>query len=354
MRTRRPYAAGTLSHSKATGPDLQYLRRPRCSRQARALIALLVGSAAGLLPVAGQAQSDGERASSYRAPSDRAFANQAVTGWAPSAWPKLRGGESVASQSDAAADGGASTVRDLLQLAERDLASGRTDAAIDRLERLAREFPETAEAKTAKDRLLTYYRNLHRHGQPAATPDSAPQPPVAAPAAPSALPRATPRARKGGDDFKSAVGDRIFFGPGDTRIDARQRTVLQAQADWLKAHPETIVRLAGYAADPGPRDLNDLVSLQRAEAVREILVQEGVSSERIEIRAFGNSEPIARCGPELTALPVEPCASQNRRVVSEIVWTNGDLLRRRLSNNAVAPGGDPQPPPVTPARSSQR
>jgi peptidoglycan-associated lipoprotein len=262
--------------------------------------------------------------------------------------------------------------RNMLRQAETDMAAGRTEMGYQGLEKLIERHPHTPEADLAKDRLVEHFRTA-RQTQSArqqtverAAPEAAPLPaalqppirvvppaivpppprPVAQPA-PAVQPlhpqdSPAPKAaslRRGGDDFKQSVGDRIFFDTATARIDSRQRSVLQAQAAWLKERPETVVKLEGHADEPGTRELNFLVARERAEAVRSVLIKEGVAAERIEITAVGNDQPVARCAAA-AGVPTSPiadaCAGQNRRVVTVVEWAGAEP-RRRLSIGAGAP-----------------
>ena len=112
--------------------------------------------------------------------------------------------------------------------------------------------------------------------------------------------------------FIADVGDRIFFAKESAHLDARARAVLVAQADWLKAHPDIVITIEGHAddgvaAEPRPHNL----SLARAEAVRQMLQDEGIGPSRIVSVGRGTTDPVAVC---VNAR----CGAQNRRVVTVI------------------------------------
>lgn len=53
------------------------------------------------------------------------------------------------------------------------------------------------------------------------------------------------------------------------------------------------VEVAGHADATGPEEYNKELSERRAESVREYLVQNGIDPNRVEIRAMGETQPIA-------------------------------------------------------------
>ena len=278
--------------------------------------------------------------------------------WAPGSWQpwgnRADGAPPTNGAARAPSEPPQASAREFLQRADESLANGRQEAAIENLEQIIERFPASREAGIAKDRLVAQFRDARqkrdighseknaRQSGPSAAPalKAAPQevkaPPLAAHPANTGAPGGA--LRRDGDDFKLSVGDRIFFDASTATIEARQRTVLQAQAAWLKARPATIVRIEAHADDPGPREFNTLLARERAEAVRAVLVKEGVSADRIDLVAAGNAKPVARCA----AAASELCSSQNRRVVTVIEWLDPAIRRRLSSNGGSQPAALPQ------------
>ena len=113
-------------------------------------------------------------------------------------------------------------------------------------------------------------------------------------------------------DFRSNVGDRVFFGEASTELGSHSRVVLAAQARWLARYPDLNIVIEAHADDPGSRDVNQSLAARRAEAVRARLVEEGVAAQRLRIVAIGREKPVADCADA-------GCAAQNRRVVMQLV-----------------------------------
>lgn len=112
--------------------------------------------------------------------------------------------------------------------------------------------------------------------------------------------------------FAREAGDRVFFSEVSAELGGRARTVLQAQAQWLLHRPDVVAVIEGHADEPVSLEENNTISLRRAEAVRQRLIEEGVEPQRLTVAARGRSERVSECEqPE--------CAAQNRRVVTIVL-----------------------------------
>ena len=73
----------------------------------------------------------------------------------------------------------------------------------------------------------------------------------------------------------------------------RQEDILKAFSTTLHEHREYRAIVIGYTDSTGDKDYNQHLSLQRAQAVRDFLIQEGISEYRIGIDGLGEKYPIA-------------------------------------------------------------
>ncbi|WP_138438418.1 OmpA family protein [Marinobacter alexandrii] len=65
-------------------------------------------------------------------------------------------------------------------------------------------------------------------------------------------------------------------------------------ADFLKAHPETVVEIGGHSDDRGDADYNQTLSKRRAQAVAKRLTDAlGIDPERVTAVGYGETEPVA-------------------------------------------------------------
>jgi len=85
-------------------------------------------------------------------------------------------------------------------------------------------------------------------------------------------------------------------------------------ASVLVQYPETVIRIEGYTDSTGSESYNLDLSRRRAEAVRNLLIQRGVASSRMEVLAMGEANPIATNSTEAGRM-------QNRRVEIKIAPT---------------------------------
>lgn len=114
------------------------------------------------------------------------------------------------------------------------------------------------------------------------------------------------------EDPDSPLSERIiYFDFDQSEIKSRFVAMIGAHASYLVEHPDMQVRLEGHTDERGSREYNIGLGERRAEAVRRMLMFQGVSSGQIETVSYGEEQPAAQ-GHD------ESAWSQNRRV--EIVY----------------------------------
>lgn len=94
----------------------------------------------------------------------------------------------------------------------------------------------------------------------------------------------------------------------DTHESAAERATVDANAQWLKDHPDVRIRLAGYTDIRGDIVYNLALSQRRAETVKAELVRMGIAENRIEY-ATGWGELYPNCLES-----TEECWAHQRRV----------------------------------------
>lgn len=85
----------------------------------------------------------------------------------------------------------------------------------------------------------------------------------------------------------------VSFDVGRSAIKPNMRPVLDRLASTLNQHPVTTVTIIGHTDSTGTDAVNDPLSINRAAATRDYLVQRGVSAQRIAIDGRGSRQPVA-------------------------------------------------------------
>jgi peptidoglycan-associated lipoprotein len=98
----------------------------------------------------------------------------------------------------------------------------------------------------------------------------------------------------------------VFFDFDRYDLSADARTVLRANADWLKKNPAARVEIEGHCDERGTSEYNLALGAKRAQAARDYLSSLGVAGERLSTTSYGEEIPVCR---ETT----ESCWKQNRR-----------------------------------------
>jgi outer membrane protein OmpA-like peptidoglycan-associated protein/predicted nucleic acid-binding Zn-ribbon protein len=88
--------------------------------------------------------------------------------------------------------------------------------------------------------------------------------------------------------------DGSAFAPGSAELQPEAQPSLAAVAGFVRSHPVGRVWIVGYTDSSGDDEENRVLSVRRAEAVREHLVREfGLEPGRLEAYGLGESDPVA-------------------------------------------------------------
>ena len=113
------------------------------------------------------------------------------------------------------------------------------------------------------------------------------------------------------DFLRSVPADRVLFALDDYSIDAEDRMILDAQAQWLARYPNVRVTIEGHADERGTREYNLALGDRRANAAKNYLATRGVSPSRMTVISWGKERPVAEGSNE-------SAWAQNRRAVTVI------------------------------------
>lgn len=129
------------------------------------------------------------------------------------------------------------------------------------------------------------------------------------------------KARKVPEGILVTLGDVLF----DTaRFDLKPGSLqkIYPLAEYLRQHPETMVKIEGYTDSRGSASYNEELSQRRAEAVRNFLVSNGIAPQRITVQGMGENFPVAT---NSTAAGRQ----QNRRVdvtITDVPSASGNVM----------------------------
>jgi peptidoglycan-associated lipoprotein len=109
------------------------------------------------------------------------------------------------------------------------------------------------------------------------------------------------RAAAAGEELQPIYFD---FDTSFVRDDAR--SVMKANADWLKANPKAKVKIEGNCDERGTIEYNQALGQRRAASAKKYLTDMGISANRISLISYGKEKPVCKQSSE-------DCWQKNRR-----------------------------------------
>jgi OmpA-OmpF porin, OOP family len=113
--------------------------------------------------------------------------------------------------------------------------------------------------------------------------------------------------RSATDVPKTFVFDHLNFDSATTQLTPASVATVNDLASVLKAYPNAQVQLVGHTDNTGSPAANQTLSLDRANAIKNTLVAQGVGADRVSTAGYGQDRPVA---PNDT----EAGRAQNRRL----------------------------------------
>ncbi|HEV2173335.1 MAG TPA: peptidoglycan-associated lipoprotein Pal [Nitrospira sp.] len=98
----------------------------------------------------------------------------------------------------------------------------------------------------------------------------------------------------------------VYFGYDSWTISEEGRQALSRDAQWMKSNGGAAVKVEGHCDERGTSAYNMVLGEKRAKAVRNYLVELGVSANRLSVVSYGKERPFC-------ADHAESCYQQNRR-----------------------------------------
>lgn len=106
--------------------------------------------------------------------------------------------------------------------------------------------------------------------------------------------------------------DRLSFEKNSAILRPDSNEQLSNIVKIMNAYPEVRLKLGGYTDNSGTAEVNNKLSGERAETVRQALTDKGVSAERLDAKGYGSLFPIA---PNDT----EENRAKNRRIDIQVI-----------------------------------
>jgi outer membrane protein OmpA-like peptidoglycan-associated protein len=113
------------------------------------------------------------------------------------------------------------------------------------------------------------------------------------------------------EELIMTAGRRVYFAKGSAALDDVAKETLDLQAAWLNQNTTWLIKLQGYADDPGSGFANTALSDKRAKAVMDYLASRGVNPQRMWAKGYGKEELVRDCAKL-------ECQALNRRVVTNL------------------------------------
>ena len=86
--------------------------------------------------------------------------------------------------------------------------------------------------------------------------------------------------------------DNVFFDSGKSTLKVESSKELNELAEYMLLKKNMVVEIAGHTDNVGNKDINQKISEDRANAVRNYLIKKGVTAERIVAKGYGDTQPI--------------------------------------------------------------
>ena len=87
---------------------------------------------------------------------------------------------------------------------------------------------------------------------------------------------------------------RVFFAFNSSEISKEAQNNLLGQALYMKNHPDTKIQIAGNCDERGSTEYNLALGAKRANAAKEVIVEDGVESSRISTISYGKERPLVQ------------------------------------------------------------
>ena len=94
-------------------------------------------------------------------------------------------------------------------------------------------------------------------------------------------------------DREKFVNDNIYFDYDSAALKPEAQSLLQIKAQWLKDNPDVLaVLIEGHCDERGTEAYNLALGAKRADAVKNFLIDLGLSDRKLETQSYGEEKPV--------------------------------------------------------------
>ncbi|MDQ6990861.1 MAG: peptidoglycan-associated lipoprotein Pal [Mariprofundaceae bacterium] len=101
------------------------------------------------------------------------------------------------------------------------------------------------------------------------------------------------------------ISNGVYFAFDSASLESAGNNLLEAYSTWLNANADVNVTIEGNCDQRGSREYNLALGQQRADSIKQYLVQRGVNESRLDAVSFGEERPVCQGSGEA-------CWAQNR------------------------------------------
>ena len=97
-------------------------------------------------------------------------------------------------------------------------------------------------------------------------------------------------------------GTTVYFAVGSAQLTPQAKLLLQAQAAWLRQHPDVAIRIEGHGDPADTRDHALALGAERAAEARDFLILLGTPAAQVTTMTWGKERP----GPPSAVTTIVP------------------------------------------------
>jgi len=96
------------------------------------------------------------------------------------------------------------------------------------------------------------------------------------------------------NDVNNVLAEKVIYFEYDSdQISADYQALIAHHGKYLVANPDMQVRLEGHADERGSREYNVALANRRAQAVRRLVLFQGVNANQVSVISYGEEKPVA-------------------------------------------------------------